>query len=742
MNGSSGKSPEADVLKAEYVYLLMKKKYRISRNVRAQWLLEHLNSIVCISGKENVDNDDELVVVSVVPQDTPLEWTPELSPNYKYLVTPTTVVVFLAEKYRMVFCLDVSPSLSAVVLVQGWQVKGKNLPLLMSIVEQQLQELEGRVAEVSGIAQEQLDALRVESEKLVGGLFEDPLQPNGAENPMVSPDTGFINMLRFGMLALKLLPDSSSANIIVVTDGIINIPDVNVFDSVLSQLRSSTVACSFIQVAGPYHPYCCKGFVPYTELMHFIAAATLGAYILASPSLDNVATLQINAYHIAFLTWSFQKRLKEFGPKNVNKRILEWPVSNQFHGSKDRFLIRKKQVEDNLNTSLKNVLSCRLREGYTIKSVSQPESTHIEVCLILPWKNNIYIEYTVSAPWPSPAMPVHYTVVIEAPYEFLHDITCLLKKPFKSHYRQAVVSRFWHTLKNLAHTDQLLVHLHSFTSNVASHSLPESIRSGMPLFYLPVNSNTPTLSSSDSLYPQFSSFWKPVCLLDAAVWQKWLHAHRIGLLLQHDHPLPRHLHQANPSGRFQQVQCRQAAAVLYSTLKTWSSFVLIENHSFPPCVLLDMAFLGGTTGRLRHEIVEALRKKIGTLMLPQRPLTRDSIIRKISTTTKTTTVQTDEERAAGAVTWSDLNCCILLTKPVEKILIRYERMPSDFTTVIFPDGTQPLSSGKPVNLAVGGSMLTTLSRYLHHRRWIWVVQQGAKPTVNSATLTRTLSTIT
>ena len=47
------------------------------------------------------------------------------------------------------------------VLVQGWHVTADNLPLLMSIVEQQLQELEGRVAQVSSIAQEQLDALRV-----------------------------------------------------------------------------------------------------------------------------------------------------------------------------------------------------------------------------------------------------------------------------------------------------------------------------------------------------------------------------------------------------------------------------------------------------------------------------------------------------------------------------------------------------------------------------------------------------
>lgn len=64
------------------------------------------------------------------------------------------------------------------------------------------------------------------------------------------------------------------------------------------------------------------------------------------------------------------------------------------------------------------------------------------------------------------------------------------------------------------------------------------------------------------------------------MWKKWLHTHRIGLVLQHDRPLPRHLHSANSSGRFQVIQCRQAAAALYSLLKDWSTFVLIENHSY------------------------------------------------------------------------------------------------------------------------------------------------------------------
>lgn len=38
-----------------------------------------------------------------------------------------------------------------------------------------------------------------------------------------------------------------------------------------------------------------------------------------------------------------------------------------FYGSHNPHLLRKKQEEDNLATTLLSVLCCRLREGYTIK---------------------------------------------------------------------------------------------------------------------------------------------------------------------------------------------------------------------------------------------------------------------------------------------------------------------------------------------------------------------------------------
>lgn len=70
-----------------------------------------------------------------------------------------------------------------------------------------------------------------------------------------------------------------------------------------------------------------------------------------------------------------------------------------------------------------------------------------------------------------------------------------MKKPFHSPYRQAVVSRFWGTLKTLSHTDLLLSHLDSFSESPMAHTVPDSIKNGMPLFYLPSNLTPPELSS-------------------------------------------------------------------------------------------------------------------------------------------------------------------------------------------------------------------------------------------------------
>lgn len=74
---------------------------------------------------------------------------------------------------------------------------------------------------------------------------------------------------------------------------------------------------------------------------------------------------------------------------------------------------------------------------------------------------------------------------VTAPYEFLHDITCLSKKPLNSHYRQGVISRFWTALTSLTESDNMLAHFSWFPgSGWTWYSVPDTIRSGMPVFYL------------------------------------------------------------------------------------------------------------------------------------------------------------------------------------------------------------------------------------------------------------------
>ena len=51
----------------------------------------------------------------MIPHEQPPEWKPESSHMYKYLVTAHSSVVFLTHNYCIVYCLDMSPSLSVVV---------------------------------------------------------------------------------------------------------------------------------------------------------------------------------------------------------------------------------------------------------------------------------------------------------------------------------------------------------------------------------------------------------------------------------------------------------------------------------------------------------------------------------------------------------------------------------------------------------------------------------------------------
>ncbi|XP_043487708.1 KICSTOR complex protein SZT2-like isoform X1 [Polistes fuscatus] len=802
------KNEEKTVLEAGTVFLLMKRGFPISRNVRAQWMLEHLDSVIEIQqSNTNYEDAPELEVVSVLPNGSPASWSADTSHQFLYKVLGTTSIIFLAHKYRMVFSLDLSPSLATIdiqhgaividevylatkiyleritrpftipgskrilqpeifvtviahtpfltspaqqVLVQGWLLTANNVNSLIQHLEKQLNLLEEKVSFVAAIANQQLETLKAENERLVGGLFEDGTSYYNKNNncvgntAMILPEGNFINMLRYGMLALTLLPEHSCAHLIIITDGIVSTTDVHLLDSIMQQLRATTVACSFVHVGSMYHPHCADGLIPYQDLLCFLAAATLGSYMTYMPQIVPEPEEDINIYHKNIFCWQLYRDTCNF---TIPTKQTKWHSNNTFfYGHKPVHLLRKKQIDDQVTCTLSSLLCCRLREGYLIKRATIRDDI-LEICFVLLWKSNVFLEHLVTCPWSSKSLSVsntiQYTITIEAPYEFLHDITCLSKKPLKSQYRQGVVSRFWVAIKSLTESDNMLAHFSWFPGSGWSwYNIPDTIRSGMPVFNLSAHPVPNTLQLSDAACPQFGQIWHPVVSMEIVQWARWMHTQRITLLLSHDRPLPKYLHQANQNGRFQWIQCRQAAAVLYAMLKTWATFVLVENHTYvqfiykevekPPvafslirvnckalCVVLNIAFTGGTEGGVRHNVVVDLIERLSQLTLPNRPME-----------------------------YRETLCCTVIHKPLEKILIRYERIPTDPSTIVFPDNAHTNSSRNSMILT--NNHTTTLSRYLYHNRWLWHVKRPfvhivpgiTLPRLNITAIARILSTIT
>lgn len=827
---------------AEEVFVLMKKNTRVSRNIRACWFFRHLKSSLTFTPLQELHLEgltQDLTLASLIPADG--EPLLDADQTYNVGINPHTTVTFLASRYRMVFTLDMSPSVMAVdvvrgqlvseaifehfsrclralvtpmklpgsqlvfnpklfitviahtpvlcstanqVMVHGVSVSQDNVDDILHYTREQLRSFQHALSFSFIKFLDQINAKRAEQNFFLEEEEDHHVSSLKTDDIMVSPEAGFVDMLRCGILALQMLPENSSAGIVVITDGLVGVPEAYFLESLLTQLRNSTISCSFLKV-GPTLPIQQQfGHVPNVELMQFIATATFGGYFSSCPDLRDEDMGEPNVYHQAMYYWSFQKGLEGFcyddleddpdnigSPSWVHRRLYSHPLHGGGFGLE---VLRKKHQEQIVQASLSGVLSVRLREGYTIKEVRFHKGmTEIEVKLVLPWRDYGKIEYIATACWPMEknSVPTRVEIFVEGSYDFLHEITCSRGRKVNSPFRTANIKKFWQVLQHISQTDQLLAHLQSFDTNPLFHEVPESIRSGVPLFVLdPVNPVLNSqLSTRESTLSQFASLWKPVIMLDTNIWQKWVHSHRIGLVLEQDLPLPRYLHVPNSSGRFNVLQCRQALASLNQLLRTWGTFVLAENHSYikflsketdkppsffcllrvttkAPYVILRLAFLGGTPSHLRRQEIQGLKFELAQLKFPQRYTQKSD---KKSVLKVASGLGTEVERKAPLLReWSEINCCTVLCKPVEKILIRYEQKPEDMWLVeerprgsVSPEGLAGAGSGRSGVKQIN-SKFNTLSHYMLHHRWVWSVQVASSVPVSLHTVGKMLQTLT
>lgn len=223
------------------------------------------------------------------------------------------------------------------------------------------------------------------------------------------------------------------------------------------------------------------------------------------------------------------------------------------------------------------------------------------------------------------------------------------------------------------------------------------------------------------------------------------------------------------------------------TYNATCSFYLVRIVSQPPCVVLHLAFIGGTSSCRRNQIINELNCKLKQCKFPQRNLSSSLVQSLASAATaaipatpknaepeptspaseetgdssqpteasKTNEVHSKSEDEAAQVTFKvgddttttstttststttissnsnnsserrmrnlsgNKHCFILLDRPIERMLVRYERVPRDFFNCYkYEEDLRRQASGATSHVS-SLCMFQTLTRYLCHKRFIW-----------------------
>jgi hypothetical protein len=139
-------------------------------------------------------------------------------------------------------------------------------------------------------------------------------------------------MLSYGITALQLMPEESTAALVIITDGILDVPNLSAFEAVMRQIRARIISCSFVQIGSNNNrqqstnnqnfktPIASLGHVPNEELLKFISLSTFGSFIhFDVDHISGGSTLLTRLFSHGFQLLNGCKRLNEF-----QNELLSW----------------------------------------------------------------------------------------------------------------------------------------------------------------------------------------------------------------------------------------------------------------------------------------------------------------------------------------------------------------------------------------------------------------------------------
>ncbi|KAF9027985.1 hypothetical protein BGZ52_001088 [Haplosporangium bisporale] len=240
--------------------------------------------------------------------------------------------------------------------------------------------------------------------------------------------------LTAGLFALGMMPESASPSLVVVTDGVVK-SNLLHGSSILRRLMELDVSCSIIQLGGRegIAPSCNWGFIQDTEILRFVAEATLGKFMYSqdctvstSDILNRIQSPQPkcrvapNMYHRAFLIRELcllkpRPGLDDFDDRedSIGYSIANFPWDPK--SVPEPIKMMQTVCKDYLlNIPVEKLVTSRIRQGFRTKGVSIVNDKYL-ISMTLAWLPNVNVQYKIKGQYSAKNSPGNFFGRLESP---------------------------------------------------------------------------------------------------------------------------------------------------------------------------------------------------------------------------------------------------------------------------------------------------------------------------------------
>ncbi|OQR99642.1 hypothetical protein THRCLA_06434 [Thraustotheca clavata] len=490
---------------------------------------------------------------------------------FRLKLTPQSAVYLSYKKYRVVVCLDASPSSLSIdpisgtlfldvsfqsvehllhalvqspamgsavetpeihisilvqgaladslcVLAQGYTVNAANVHSLLKLLRERLHLLEDSWANAASTASTSVPT---------------PFSPSHTPASLAMT-------LQNGTFALNSLPHDAAPLLFLVTDGVVDLPQVYDYDHMMMQLARHHITCHAIQLGGGFVPHCSFGYVPDTDLLRYVTAAT-GGSLFDMLTLQRIEPAQNGPFtnNIQAACFLQPSKVCPANPSPEMPLVTDRVSMDTIMQYRPLRLFREKVHEFTFFGSATKLAAARLEEGFCVAKVLIKDVVRLH-CL-MQWTSDVWLEYSITAADMRNEGDLKIRIDLMAHVKFLEEFILAKTATAPNDSVCHVLHRF---LKVMYERDRTFLHLVSAMQTPTLDQDPKVLS-----FY-----RSPTITSA---HPVFTLVGR----LSPLLWHRWFHVERFEMIA---------ITQQNPM--------HGAIHALYEQLNKWANMMLEKDN--------------------------------------------------------------------------------------------------------------------------------------------------------------------